>query len=53
LRISGGKSPAYTFFGGEMKRQAAIHRLVKRLQGDRRSPNPERLAATLQPETRL
>ena len=54
LRISGGKpSPAYQFFGGEMKKKAAIHRLAKRLQGDRRNPEAsERLAATLSADER-
>jgi recombination protein RecT len=54
LRISRGKpSPAYQFFGGEMKKKAAIHRLVKRLQGDRRNPEAsERLAATLSADER-
>ena len=54
LRISGGKpSPAYQFFGGEMKKKAAIHRLVKRLQGDRRNPEAsDRLAATLSADER-
>lgn len=50
----GQLSPAWRFFEGEMIKKSAIHRLAKRLQGDRsRSDAINRLHATVDAEARL